>query len=307
MLRVDRVGVLGKIAADLDRAVARRVASGAVGDQSALLLARGPGWSVSDVICTSGPSDRAFEEAHVNVSVGMVVGGTFQYRSSRGRHVMTPGSFLLGNHGECFECGHDHGAGDRCVAFKYAPEFFDRLIADAGVRPNAARFRSSRLPPTQISAPLVARASAAIYGMSNVSWEELALDVAIVALRFGDDGGCVLETESRKDIARVSASVRAIETNPGVRVTLNQLAADAGQSPFKYLRTFRRITGVTPHQFILRMRLRDAASRLLAHDANIIDVALESGFGDLSNFNRAFRLEFGTTPSAYRRRFGRGG
>jgi AraC-like DNA-binding protein len=88
-------------------------------------------------------------------------------------------------------------------------------------------------------------------------------------------------------------------------LTLTQLARDAGQSPFQYLRTFRRLTGVTPHQFILRTRLRDAASRLLAHDTNIIDVALDSGFGDLSNFNRAFRLEFGLTPRAYRRRFAR--
>jgi AraC-like DNA-binding protein len=88
-------------------------------------------------------------------------------------------------------------------------------------------------------------------------------------------------------------------------LTLAHLARDAGQSPFQYLRTFRRLTGVTPHQFILRTRLRDAASRLLAHDTNIIDVALDSGFGDLSNFNRAFRLEFGLTPRAYRRRFAR--
>jgi AraC family transcriptional regulator len=48
------------------------------------------------------------------------------------------------------------------------------------------------------------------------------------------------------------------------------------------------------------MRLRDAASRLLERDMNILDVALDSGFADLSNFNRAFRLEFGTTPSGYR-------
>jgi len=107
-------------------------------------------------------------------------------------------------------------------------------------------------------------------------------------------------------MARVTENVRAIQRNPGARWALSDLARHAEQSPFRYLRTFRRVTGVTPHQFILRTRLRDAASRLLAHDTNVIDIALESGFGDLSNFNRAFRLEFGLSPRAYRRQFARG-
>ncbi|HEY2856771.1 MAG TPA: helix-turn-helix domain-containing protein [Gemmatimonadaceae bacterium] len=57
---------------------------------------------------------------------------------------------------------------------------------------------------------------------------------------------------------------------------------------------------MTPHQFVLRARLRLAAAELTTTDAKVIDVALTSGFGDLSNFNHAFRHEFGITPSAYR-------
>ena len=307
MLPRDRVGVLGTIAADLDRALSERAASGGSGDPIARVLDRGAGWSVSDVICTSGPGDRAFEEQHVGVSIGMVVGGTFQYRSSRGDHLMTPGSFLLGNASECFECGHDHAAGDRCVAFRFAPEYFERLIADANARGRGGKFKSSRLPPSQESSTLVARAASAISRMSDVSWEEVALEVAVTAIRFDGDRSTGSARESTAAVARVTESVRTIQRNSAARLTLAQLAHEAGQSPFQYLRTFRRLTGVTPHQFILRTRLRDAASRLLAQDTNIIDVALDSGFGDLSNFNRAFRLEFGLTPRAYRRQFARRG
>jgi len=91
---------------------------------------------------------------------------------------------------------------------------------------------------------------------------------------------------------------------PAARWTLHQLATDAGLSPFHYLRTFQQLTGVTPHQFVLRARLREAATRLAQDRAKVIDIALDSGFGDISNFNRAFRAEFGVAPEGYRRQAG---
>jgi len=50
----------------------------------------------------------------------------------------------------------------------------------------------------------------------------------------------------------------------------------------------------------LRTRLREAALRLASESDKILDVALDSGFGDVSNFNRAFRSEFGMSPRAFR-------
>jgi AraC-like DNA-binding protein len=53
------------------------------------------------------------------------------------------------------------------------------------------------------------------------------------------------------------------------------------------------------------MRLRRAAVRLRNEPAKIVDIALDCGFGDVSNFNRAFRAEFGVSPRAYRNRRGK--
>jgi AraC family transcriptional regulator len=47
--------------------------------------------------------------------------------------------------------------------------------------------------------------------------------------------------------------------------------------------------------------LRRAAMRLIAEPSQVLDIALESGFGDVSNFNHAFRAEFGVSPSRYRK------
>ena len=71
-------------------------------------------------------------------------------------------------------------------------------------------------------------------------------------------------------------------------------------SPYHFLRTFRAVTGVTPHQWLLRARLRDAAGRLAATSTPVTNVALDVGFDDLSNFTRSFRAEFGASPREYR-------
>jgi AraC family transcriptional regulator len=78
------------------------------------------------------------------------------------------------------------------------------------------------------------------------------------------------------------------------------MAREARLSPYQFLRVFERVTGATPHQYVRRLHLRAAATRLAATPDRILDIALDSGFGDVSNFNRAFRYEFGMSPRAFR-------
>jgi AraC family transcriptional regulator len=84
-------------------------------------------------------------------------------------------------------------------------------------------------------------------------------------------------------------------------VDLEGAARTAGLSPFHFLRVFSSVLGVTPHQYLVRARLRKAA-RLLADDArSITDIALDVGFGDLSNFVRTFHRAAGVSPRRFRR------
>jgi hypothetical protein len=172
---------LAKIAIELERALARRVEHGTRGVAEARMIASGDGWTVADVVCTSGPQDRPFEEQHGRYSIAMVVAGSFEYRTPRGRALMTPGSLLLGNQGQCYECGHRHAAGDRCVSFWYAPEYFEQLAADSGAR-GPLGFRNARLPAVAAVSPLVVRAAAGAVGSTDVEWEELAVKLVASAL-----------------------------------------------------------------------------------------------------------------------------
>jgi AraC-like DNA-binding protein len=84
-------------------------------------------------------------------------------------------------------------------------------------------------------------------------------------------------------------------------VDLEGAAREVGLSPFHFLRLFARVVGVTPHQYLVRARLRRAA-RLLADSArSITDIALDVGFGDLSNFVRTFHRAAGVSPRGFRR------
>ena len=214
---------------------------------------------------------------------------------------MTAGSLLLGNHGESFECAHRHGEGDRCVSFWYAPDYFERLAADAGVRGTGARFSVPRLPPLPQLSRLIARARAGVGNAADLPWEELALDLAARTVRLAVGVSFSGSGLPLNAAARVTRVVRAIERHPDKALTLGRLAREAGLSPYHFLRTFKNLIGITPHQYVLRTRLREAASRLTITGDDVLDVALACGFGDVSNFNRAFRTEFGVSPRGYRR------
>lgn len=288
---------------DLDRALARRRQLGTPGSTTPQVVAGGEGWTVADVICTSGPDDRPFEEQHSQFAIAVVVAGSFQCRSPLGAALMTPGSLMLGNSGQCFECGHAHGEGDRCVSFWYAADHFERLSADAGVRRGAARFSVPRLPPIRALSPMVTRAVLGVSAPDEMPWDELSVMVAGTALRVSAG----LSSSDRRSSplnadARVVHALRTVDRYPASTWTLNRLANVSGLSLYHFLRTFDRITGVTPHQYVLRARLRHAAVRLVRESGSILDLALDCGFGDISNFTRAFRNEFGASPRRYRER-----
>jgi AraC-like DNA-binding protein len=267
---------------------------------AARLLAGGEGWTVEDVRCSAGPHDRPFEERHDRASVAIVVAGTFEYRSTAGRALMTPGALLLGEPGQTFVCSHDHAAGDRCLSFHYEPEYFARLAFDAAGRRS---FGVPRLPPLRALSWLVSRACAGLAGPLDPSWEEIGVQLAARAVQLAS--GVAPNTHNTPAAAaRVTRAVRAIEEGQDASLTLAHLAGKAGLSPYHFLRTFQRVAGLTPHQYVRRLRLREAAARLAAGSTRILDVALDSGFGDVSNFNRAFRVEFGVSPRAYRRHGG---
>src|SRR5215472_7531913 len=175
------------------------------------ILASGSGWRVTDVICSAGPHDRPFEECHDNVCVAAVMEGTFQYRSAHGAAVLGPGSLLLGNAGQCFQCGHEHGVGDRCLSFRYSPDYFERLAADAAVVRGRPNFSVLRLPALQPLSGIVTRASAGLIGARDTYWEELSMQLAAETMELTNGQSPKGVNPTPSTVARVTRAVRMIE------------------------------------------------------------------------------------------------
>jgi AraC family transcriptional regulator len=234
----------------LSVALARKAQAGSPGAEGRL-VASGEGWRVLDLVCTYGPSDRPFEEHFRATSISLVLAGNFVYRSEHGSSLMSSGALLVGNAGHAFECSHKHGDGDRCLSFQFDQDLFERVAHDLGAAP---KLNIDRLPPLRVLAPLSARAwmAAATAGRTRVSdrlpdsMEEIALELAGAVIRIAG-GPTQIATNGGRDASRIARVLHRLEAARAEPAALADLASAAGLSRYHFLRTFKRVTGITPH------------------------------------------------------------
>lgn len=103
-----------------------------------------------------------------------------------------------------------------------------------------------------------------------------------------------------------SALLKKIEAflaeNKDAQVSLKEVAARVNLSPCHFCSVFKKQTGVTFSQYRLRQRLEKAREMLAGGAGRVSDVAFEAGFESIPYFNRAFRKQYGCSPTAYRAR-----
>ena len=90
-----------------------------------------------------------------------------------------------------------------------------------------------------------------------------------------------------------------IESDLEQDISMADLAKAAGYSPWYSYRLFQSLLHMTPAVYIRRLRLSKSALRLRDEKVKIIDVAFDLGFASVDGYTRAFRKEFGITPSEY--------
>jgi AraC family transcriptional regulator len=264
---------------------------------SRAVLAQGRGWSVSDVTFRATSACSRFESRHESIAVVAVTAGSFRYRASHGCVTLMPGALMLGNAGDAFACDYDDTWGDRCVSFGYTPGYFERVAAGVtGAR--HARFHTHRVAATPGVIALTAEIEAERGRADADRWEELALRVAGDALSAAVHAAPAVP--SARDERRVIGALDLIEARYAEPLSLGAIAGAVHMSPYHFLRVFRAVAGVTPHQYLVRTRLRRAAIALATTDQPVGDIAFAHGFGDLSTFVTTFRRVFGAAPRAYR-------
>ncbi len=165
-------------------------------------------------------------------------------------------------------------------------------------------------PPEPFEDPLVrslalALKAEAVRGFSSgrAYGEALAAALAAHLVRERADGCPAAPPETaglgRPQLRRLDAY---IQEHLAEDISLTQLARVTGLSPFHFARQFKRSTGLTPHQYVLRQRVERARELLLRGARNIAEVAGAVGFCDQSHLTVHFKRLLGLTPGEFRHR-----
>lgn len=261
----------------------------------ALTLFRCGSMSVVDYRCSAGPANQPFVEAHSGFSLSYVRRGTFGYHTRGAAFELVAGSILVGYPGDEYMCTHDHDGGDECLSFELAPPLVETLSGQTGI------WRTGYVPPLPELMVLGELAQAAVEGTSTLGLDEIGLSLSARFVEIVSGREQSPPEAGARDRRRAVETALWIDANSHEPIDLDSAAGEAGLSSFHFLRIFTRVLGVTPHQYLLRSRLRHAA-RLLADTTNsITDIAFDVGFGDLSNFVRTFHRAAGVSPRGFRR------
>lgn len=262
---------------------------------SATVIFQSDAVSVIDYRCSMGPDDKPYVEQHRYHSLSYVRRGTFAYECRGTSHDMVPGAIMVGHADDEYVCSHHHHlCGDECLSIQFSRETADTITQNENL------WRTRYAPPLPELMVLAELADAAASRTNDIGADEAAL---LFAARFADlvaGRTPQARTTQARDRRRAVEAALWIEANASDDIKLEDTARQSGLSAFHFLRLFSDALGATPHQYLVRSRLRHAA-RLLADDTrSITDVAFDVGFGDLSNFVRTFHRAAGVSPRHFR-------
>jgi AraC-like DNA-binding protein len=232
--------------------------------------------------------------SHEQFSIGVIVFGAQRSWSGVGSVSAVAGDIIMANPGEI----HD-GAPVDGRARGWRMIYLDPAIVAREVREDLAGSVEVVRPVARD--PLLARHFAKLFAcLTAVQPDSLEGEENLVRSLM-----CVLWRHGRARPAAndlspcVTKAIQRLDAAPEARVSLAELAALSGVSRFQLLRGFARQVGITPHAYLVQLRVR-LARRLLAAGQTPAEAAILAGFADQSHMTRAFVRQLGITPTRYR-------
>ncbi len=236
---------------------------------------------------------------HDEVLVGVTLQGVQRFRCQRALHTSTPGRAMLIEPGAVHD-GHAPAEDGFTYAMLYLPQ---RWVAEAlqrrGQQDGSALhpgFRTTLADDAALSAA-IRQAFLAIHQREGRLARDQSLDRMMRLL------SPHLSAEAQRPCASTPTVARArdfLHAQMARDVSLDELADHADLDRFRLTRQFQRTFGLSPHAYLIRLRLR-VARALLADGQEPADVALKVGFADQSHLGRWFKRAYRLTPAAYRR------
>ncbi len=143
-------------------------------------------------------------------------------------------------------------------------------------------------------------AQTAALGRTDVGVDEVGIAFATRFAELVSGRTAAALRASPRDRRRAALAAQWIDAHSHEPIDLDRAAGEAGLSSFHFLRLFKSVVGATPHQYVVRSRLRHAARLLADGGRSVTEIALDVGFADLSNFVRTFHRAAGVSPGGFR-------
>ncbi len=235
---------------------------------------------------------HAFEpHTHQAFGLGAIESGVERFRYRGSDHLAPAGSLVSMNPDELHT-----GRAETSGGWRYRMAYIDADVVERVSGDRGWHFGDA----VGHDAPRARRVAALLDALWRAD-EPLAFDSLLHAL--------LAEFRRHARAARQAAPEGALRFAPVVdylrahldrRLTLDELAAVAGLSPFHFLRQFKARYHATPQQMLMALRLFEAKRLLAAGDAPA-EVAAATGLADQAHLTRAFARRYGVTPARYQR------
>jgi AraC family transcriptional regulator len=260
--------------------------------------------------------------AQTRLSLRAVYGGTRLFETTSGRFSIDDDRYLVLNQGEHTESRMDLPGPGTCLNITFDPEYastlmralltpVDLLIACPDTRSSIQPFELLPGPHRhrgRISAILSSMRDACIAEQATAGWLEeqlhdLLLNMVSVnrGILAGIESVQAVKLSTRIELyQRLQIARDYIEDRYHHRITLEDIAREACLSTFHLLRLFKQVFGVSPHQYLTRIRLTRAKYLLVNTELSVSDICIQIGFESLGSFSWLFRKLFGMPPTAFR-------
>lgn len=235
---------------------------------------------------------------HDEMLVGVTQQGVQRFRCKRASHTSVPGRAILIEPGAVHD-GHAPEADGFTYVMLYLPQpWVARQLEDTGHVLAAGQlpaFRATLCEDARL-ASAIRRAFDSLHRQEGRLARDQSLDRMMSLLAQHTEAAGATCADPKLLAARDHLHDRMADD-----VGLEELARVAGVDRFRLTRQFTNAFGLSPHAYLVRLRLR-AARRLLATGATISDVAAAVGFADQSHLGRWFQRAYRMSPAAYQRR-----
>ena len=218
-----------------------------------------------------------------------------QYRNTRGQAV--DGTFVVIEPGEICLC---QSKGSTYYCLHIDPAWLQQFATEQlHWEQPLPHFPSQTFSDPSLSRTVHDLVANSLAPASRLQQEELLLRLLAPLLQVHAEDARALPQLGREHPA-VKRTKEYLQAHYAQEVALQELAQEAGLSPFHLARIFRQAVGLPPHAYQIQLRLTSAKT-LLAQGFDVSSVAIETGFCDQSHFAQQFKRHFLTTPGSYRK------